>query len=112
MPLNGKLAVVHRLGGLTTTAEVKLVADKSQVSHVRNEIQTGGYSLFNLRSSYEWKYARLDIGIENLFNRFYSLPLGGAYVGQGASMTSKGIPWGIPVPGMGRSINVALNMHF
>jgi iron complex outermembrane receptor protein len=112
MPLNVKLAVVHRLGGLTNTAEFQVVADKRQVSHVRNEIQTGGYSLFNLRSSYEWKYARLDFGIENVFNRFYSMPLGGAYVGQGSSMTSNGIPWGVPVPGMGRSFNVSLNLRF
>jgi len=112
MPLNGKLAVVHHLGAWTTTAEVKLVAAKTEVSHVRNEMETTGYELFNLRSSYEWKYARIDFGIENLFNRFYSLPLGGAYVGQGSSMTTNGIPWGIPVPGMGRSINVALNLRF
>jgi iron complex outermembrane receptor protein len=112
MPFNVKLAVVHRLGGWTNTAEVKLVTAKTEVSQVRNEIKTGGYSLFNLRSSYEWKYARLDIGIENLFNRFYSMPLGGAYLGQGASMTSNGIPWGVPMPGMGRSINVALSLHY
>jgi len=112
MPLNTKLAVVHRLGGWTNTIEFQAVADKENVSHVRNEVQTGGYSLFNLRSSYEWKYARLDFGIENLFNRFYSMPLGGAYVGQGSSMTTNGIPWGVPVPGMGRSFNFALNMHF
>lgn len=112
MPLNGKLALENRWGALTTTAEIQLVAAKTHLSRVRNEIQTDGYSLLNLRSSYEWKHARLDFGIENLFDRFYSLPLGGAYVGQGASMTSSGIPWGIPVPGRGRSINISLNMHF
>jgi iron complex outermembrane receptor protein len=112
MPLNLKLAMVHRLGGWTNTAEFQAVADKKDVSRVRNEVQTGGYSLVNLRSSYEWKYARLDIGIENLFNRLYSMPLGGAYVGQGNSMTTNAIDWGVIIPGMGRSINVALNMHF
>ena len=112
MPLNTKLAMVHRWGGWANTFEFQAVADKENVSHVRNEVHTGGYSLFNLRSSYEWKYARLDFGIENLFNRFYSMPLGGAYVGQGSSMTTNGIPWGVPVPGMGRSFNFALNMHF
>ena len=112
MPLNLKLAVVQRVNGWTNTAEVQLVAAKTHISQVRNEIRTGGYGLFNLRSSYEWKEARLDIGIENVFNRHYALPLGGAYVGQGASMTSNGIPWGVAVPGMGRSINVALNAHF
>ena len=112
MPLNAKLAVVHRLGGLTNTVEFQAVASKTQVSQVRNEVPTAGYGLLNLRSSYEWKYARLDIGIENVFNKFYSMPLGGAYVGQGASMTTNGIPWGVPVPGMGRSFNVALNFRF
>lgn len=112
MPLNGKLSLENRWGALTTSAELQLVAAKTNVSRVRNEIRTDGYSLLNLRSSYEWKYARLDVGVENLFDRYYSLPLGGAYVGQGPSMTSNGIPWGIPVPGRGRSINVSLNLHF
>lgn len=111
MPLNIKLAVEQRLGMWTNTAEFQSVAAKTHVSQVRDEMQTGGYSLFNLRSSYAWKQARLNFGIENVFNRFYSLPLGGAYVGQGASMTTNGVPWGVPVPGMGRSINAALNVQ-
>ncbi|MFZ4855058.1 MAG: TonB-dependent receptor plug domain-containing protein [Desulfuromonadaceae bacterium] len=112
MPLNMKLAVVHKLRGWSSTAEFQAVAEKDHLSQVRNEMRTGGYSLVNLRSSFEWKYTRLDVGIENLFNRCYSMPLGGAYVGQGASMTTNGIPWGVPVPGMGRSFNASLNMHF
>ena len=112
MPLNTKLAVEHRLGGWATTAEFQAVARKHLVSHARNEVETGGYSLVNLRSSYEWNYARLDFGIENLFNRFYSMPLGGAYVGQGATMSTNTIPWGVPVPGMGRSFNVSLNLRY
>lgn len=112
MPLNAKLAMVHRLGSWTSTAEVQLVAIKKHVSQVRNEVPTKGYGLFNVRSSYEWKHARLDVGIENLFNRFYLMPLGGAYLGQGWSMTPGAIPWGYTVPGMGRSANVALNVHF
>jgi iron complex outermembrane receptor protein len=112
MPLNTKLAVVQSMGSWTNTAEVQLVAAKTNVSQVRNEVQTGGYSLFNLRSSYEWKKARLDIGVDNLFNKFYSLPLGGAYVGQGMTMGINSIPWGVPVPGMGISIYTALNFKF
>jgi iron complex outermembrane receptor protein len=112
MPLNVKLAVSHNLDGWTTTAEFQVVDEKMHVSHVRNEVKTGGYSLFNLRTSYEWKHARLDFAIENIFDRFYSNPLGGAYLGQGASMTTNGIPWGVPVPGMGRSFNLALNLFF
>jgi iron complex outermembrane recepter protein len=56
--------------------------------------------------------ARLDAGIDNVLDKNYALPLGGAYVGQGASMTTGGIPWGYVVPGRGRSFNLALNLNF
>ena len=112
MPLNLKLAVTQDLGGWSNSAEFLAVAAKTRVSQVRNEVPTDSYQLFNLRSSYEWKQARLDFAIENVFDRFYSMPLGGAYVGQGNTMALNGIPWGVPVPGMGRSINVALNIQF
>jgi len=112
MPLNTKLILVQEMDSWTNTAEIQFVNAKSQVSQVRNEMKTSAYSLTHLRSSYEWEQARLDISIENLFNRSYALPLGGAYVGQGASMSSNSIAWGIVVPGMGRSINAAVNVHF
>jgi iron complex outermembrane receptor protein len=111
MPLNAKVAVTQSLGGWSNTAEVQLVGAKVDVSQVRNEVPTAGYGLLNLRSSYEWKQFRLDFGIENVLNRLYAMPLGGAYLGQGASMTSKGIPWGVVVPGMGRSFNLALTVR-
>ena len=112
MPLNTRLSVVQSLAGLTNTVEMQLVAAKSNVSQVHNEVPTPGYGLLNLRSSYTWHNARLDLGIENVQNRFYSMPLGGVYLGQGASMSSTGIPWGVAMPGMGRSINLALRVNF
>lgn len=113
MPLNAKLSIEQSLMKWTNAAEIQIVAAKTHVSQVRDEIQTGGYSLVNLRSSYAWnKKTRIDIGIDNLFNRFYSLPLGGAYVGQGSTMGQASIPWGIAVPGMARSIYAGLNVKF
>jgi iron complex outermembrane receptor protein len=112
MPVNGKLAVEQRVGSWTNTAELLMVGAKTQISQVRNEVPTAGYGLLNLRSSYEWKQLRLDLGVENLLNHYYAQPLGGAYLGQGAAMTSLGIPWGTVVPGPGRSINIALSMRF
>jgi iron complex outermembrane receptor protein len=112
MPINGKLALVHALGGWTNTIEFQAVDDKTRVSSVRNEVPTARYSLLNLRTSYEFEHVRIDLSVENVFDRFYSLPLGGAYLGQGASMSSKTIPWGISVPGAGRSIHVALSVDF
>jgi iron complex outermembrane receptor protein len=112
MPPNLKVALVQRQGGWTNTAELQWVAAKTRVSGVRNEVPTSAYSLLNLRSSYAWRQMQLDVGVENALDRFYELPLGGAYVGQGASMTTNGIPWGVPVPGMGRSVNVAMSVRY
>jgi iron complex outermembrane receptor protein len=112
MPLNAKVALTHQLGGWDGAIEVVAAAAKDDTSDVRNEIKTAGYSLANLRGSYSWKHARIDVGVENLFDRFYSLPLGGAYVGQGTTMALNGIPWGIAVPGMGRSIYAGVTLKY
>lgn len=111
MPLNAKLALEQRTGDWTNTMEVKLVSAKTNVEAVRKELATGGYGLLNLYSSYEWKQMRFDIGVENLFNKFYANPLGGAYVGQGATMGT-GVLYGTAVPGMGRSINAGVTVKF
>lgn len=112
MPLNLKLALVHRLAGWTNTLEAIAVDEKNRVSSVRNEVVTPDYTLLNLRTSYAWKHARLDVALENALDKFYLLPLGGAYVGQGNSMSINTIPWGMVVPGRGRSLNMALNVFF
>jgi iron complex outermembrane receptor protein len=111
MPLNLTLAVEQRLGNWTNTVQAKLVDAKTNVEAVRKELKTAGYGLLNLYSSYEWKQVRFDVGIENVFDRGYDDPLGGAYVGQGATMGT-GVPYGTAVPGMGRSINTALTLKF
>jgi iron complex outermembrane receptor protein len=79
---------------------------------VRNEAPTDGYGLLHLRTSREFGRLRLDAGIENLFDRRYRLPTGGAYLGQGTTMSMNGVPWGIAVPGMGRSVHLGLSLGF
>ena len=111
MPLNVKLAVEQRMGDWTNTIEAKLVSAKSSVEAVRKELTTAGYGLLNLYSSYEWQQMRFDIGVENLLNKYYANPLGGAYVGQGATMGT-GVLYGTAVPGMGRSINAGVTVKF
>lgn len=112
MPLNAKLALVNTLGQWTSTAEWQAVRAKTDVSAVRNEVKTPGYSLFNLRTRYENKRFSVDVGIDNVFNRFYTLPLGGAYTGQGMTMSRAGIPWGTGVAGPARSLYTAFNLKF
>ena len=95
------------------------VANKNNFLSVeRNEIPTPGYFLTNLKASYTWSNVRVDAGINNLFNTFYYQPLGGAYLGQGRTMSMNvpaaqgGPAWGTAVPGMGISYYTALNYKF
>ena len=112
MPLNARLSLIHQLATWRTSAELVAVGAKRHVSQVRNEVPTDAYVVLNLRSSYEWRMVRLDVGVENLLDRNYANPMGGAYVGQGPSMSTASIPWGVAIPGAGRSVNLALNLRY
>lgn len=117
MPLNAKLTLTHKRAGWDNAIELIMVKSKTDVSDVRNEMKTPGYSLINLRGSYSWKQTRIDFGVENLFDKLYYLPLGGAYTGQGSTMSSSTTAattpkWGTPVPGMGRSLYAGVNVKF
>ncbi len=111
MPPNATISLENRLGGWTGILQTKLVTAKTDVASVRRELKAGGYGLFNLFASYEWKNARLDFGIRNLFDKYYLDPLGGAYLGQGATMGAT-IVHGTGVPGMGRSVDLGLSWRF
>lgn len=112
MPLNLKLSLEHRLGRWTTVLETEMVAGKDNVSDVRNELETAGYALLNWRTSYQLPNWRIDVGIDNVTDRFYNPPLAGAYVGQGRTMSGMGVPYGIAVPGMGRSVYTGVTFSF
>ena len=124
MPLNAKVVLTQKIAGWDNALELIGVQKKSATSAVRNEVPTPGYSLVNLRTAYNWNKLRFDLGVENLFNKMYYLPLGGAYTGQGATMsfnretgvigTSGGTVsyWGTAVPGMGRSLYAGATLKF
>jgi iron complex outermembrane recepter protein len=112
MPLNAKLALQQKSGDWSNTLEVVAVDAKNDVSEPRQELATPGYTLVNWSGSYTWKNLRFDFGVDNIFDKFYYLPLGGAYTGQGMTMSLAGIPYGIAVPGMGRSVYVGMNYKF
>lgn len=112
MPANLKIGLTHQSGGWSSTIDLQAVAEKERVSKVRNEVTTPGYGLIDLRTGYEWQSVRVDFEIENLTDRFYLLPLGGAYIGQGNSMALNAIPWGMSMPGRGRSFNISVNLTY
>lgn len=117
MPPNARLSLTHRIGGWDNALEVVGVGNKDSVSRVRNEVETSGYGLVNLRVAHAWARVRLDVGVDNLFDRYYDLPTGGAYLGQGTTMSmNPPVPnypqWGTAVPGPGRSVYAAVNVKF
>jgi iron complex outermembrane receptor protein len=109
-PLNLRLSLENKLNAWTNAIEWQVVSAKTKVDPLRYEQQTGGYGLLALRSSYEWSNVRLDVGISNLFNRFYFEPLGGVnfdrYLASGWSGKIGS------VAGPGRSIDVTINVKF
>ncbi len=109
MPANIKLALEQKYNQWTNRLEGNVVSNKSNLSQIRNEKKSPGYGLVNLFSTYDYKKAQLSFGITNLFDKYYIDPLGGNYVGQGATMMT-GISNTIGVPGMGRSFNVGLTI--
>ena len=112
MPLNARLSLGHQAGAWDNSLEWLLVDRKDDLSGVRNEIPTAGYGLVNLRLSRSWSMVRVDVGVENLFDRLYFQPTGGAYLGQGSTMMMGMMQWGTAVPGMGRSIYAGVNLSF
>jgi iron complex outermembrane receptor protein len=131
MPLNAKVALNQKLDGWDNSLELVMVDDKKDVSAVRNELTLPSYMLVNLRGGYAFNDRwRVDFGVENLFDKNYSLPLGGAYVGEGATMSfnkeggtvaynpartgasGSGTGWGTGVPGPGRSFYLSANYSF
>jgi iron complex outermembrane receptor protein len=113
MPLNLTVALNHHVGSWTNTLSLLAVDKKDKVDDVRLERTTPGYVVLDYKTSYNLESLTLDFGIDNLFDKKYDNPVGGEYLGQGATMsTAITKSSGTQVPGMGRSFNFALKYEF
>lgn len=106
-PLNGRLEFEHRQGKWDAGASLDWSSDKRRVDPQRAEPGTNGYVLVNASAGYRVGKTRLSLGVENLFDKGYDLPLGGMSLGD---HKADGIRR--PVPGRGRSINLGLATEF
>jgi len=107
MPLNAKITLEQTIDAWTNTLYIQGVASKEQVNSMRKEPTTPGYALVDLKTNYKFnKYVNFDFSITNLFDKSYSLPLGGVNT-IGTAKSSK-----ISILGEGRSFNTALNIKF
>lgn len=110
MPLNARVSLEQKKGAWSNGMDVQFVDSKTRVDDARFERETGGYTLVDLRSSYQWQKVRLDFTVTNLFDRYYALPTGGLNYANWKADGSTG-PIGT-LAGMGRSVNVGLTLDF
>jgi iron complex outermembrane recepter protein len=107
MPLNAKITLEHTMNAWTNGLYLQGVASKDQVNGLRKEPTTPGYALVDLKTNYKLsKYINFDFAVTNLFDKSYSLPLGGINT-VGTTKTAYS-----PLSGEGRSFNTAVNIKF
>jgi iron complex outermembrane receptor protein len=107
MPFHAKASLERVSGPWTNGIDIEMVDDKEDVDTLRKEPVTPGYALVDLRLGYDWsKQLHMDFSMTNLFNKSYSLPLGGVDVTNYTANTYT------PLQGMGRSFNAALSYKF
>lgn len=109
MPLNAKVSLEQTIGNWTNGLYVQGVMSKEQVDNNRKEPTTPGYGLVDIKTNYKYnKLISIDFAITNLFDKNYSLPLGGIdAIEKKANRTAN-----TPLRGEGRSFNTALNVKF
>ena len=116
MPLNGFLSLEQSIAGWSNAVEIQLVSTKSNTDPLRFEPQTAGYALVNLRTAYQWKNLRIDLGVTNIFDTFYYLPLGGInydnFLDSKLPPSTKRAANFEPLSGQGRSFNIGLTQSF
>lgn len=110
MPLNARISLEQSIDAWTNSIELQLVDRKSKVDPLRDEERTAGYALVNLGTAYQWQAARIDVGVTNLFNKFYYLPLGG--VDYADWKAEGGMGQFNSVAGVGRSVDVGLTLQY
>lgn len=102
MPLNGTATITHELGPWNFELAGRFAGQKKQVNDLRNEPTTPGYGILDVGTGYRFlKNLRLQLGVRNVFDHQYALPLGGVDLVNRSGNERK------PVQAMGRSYDVS-----
>ncbi|WP_022950127.1 TonB-dependent receptor [Methylohalobius crimeensis] len=113
MPFNLKWSLNHKLGGWQSSFEMQFVDEKDDVQEIRNELRTSSYILLNAKTSYQWKFITVDVGLDNILDKQYFHPLSGVYIGDQNAMTlNSSRPKTTNLPGQGRSVYVGLTLSY
>lgn len=110
MPFNALLAVEQTTGKWLNVIEARLVARKDRVDDNRREQETAAYALINLRTRYQLNTkTTLSAGISNVFDRYYTDPMGGVYL---SGLRNSGAGPLTAVAGYGRSVDFGISVGF
>ncbi len=109
-PLQGVFALENKKGVWTQALEVELVDEKDRVNALRQELETPGYVLVNLRVGGDVGRFTVNASIENLLDQDYDLPLGGIAFGD-YKYEGRAGPFR-QVAGPGRSVNLGVSVAF
>jgi iron complex outermembrane receptor protein len=107
MPLNARLGLDHQLGGWSNGINVQVVDSKDFVSSNRKENTTPAYALLNLYTAYEWDNLMLTAGVDNVLDKRYHEPLGGADMAMRSPKST-----GANVDGAGRTFLAGVTVKF
>lgn len=108
-PLQTDVVLTHQLGDWQSSLTWQFVGSKKRVDVNRFENETGSYHLLNLTTQWTVANVTLSAGIDNLFDAYYQLPLGGVSVADYRADNSNGFQ---QLAGAGRSINLGVAYQF
>ena len=113
MPPNLSIGLNHAKNNWLNSFVINLVDKKDKVDTVRQERETSSFAVADFYTSYQLQSFEIAGSIENIFDRMHDNPLGGEYIGQGATMsTGVSRATGTQTPGIGRSINISIAYLF
>ncbi|MBT7482796.1 MAG: TonB-dependent receptor plug domain-containing protein, partial [Nitrosomonadales bacterium] len=88
MPPNLTLAINQNVGSWNNSLSMLLVDKKDNANSTRQERETAGFTKFDFVTSYQWESVSIIGEVENILDKSYADPLGGEYLGQGATMST------------------------
>ena len=108
-PLRSTVSLQHQQGRFNTQLKWQWQDSKQRVDSRRLENQTASYALLDLTSQWQNEQLTLSVGISNLLDKDYELPLGGVNIAEYRQDNSNGFG---QLKGAGRSFNLGIRYSF
>lgn len=108
-PLHGSVSLQHQQGDWQTQLTWQWQDSKQRVDPRRLENTTSSYAVLDISTQWQRSNLTLNLGVSNLLDKDYYLPLGGVNIAQYQLDNSNGF---MQIKGAGRSVNIAARYNF